>query len=94
MRVDLQRLEDQALEPWLGDIVAAARADGFDVAPDSHNVTFTKPGHQPVVVQRSSSGPPADMLQRQGLLEQLQECGLPVETTRRGFLIPKQRLVE
>src|SRR5439155_26303706 len=54
VHADLQRLEDQALEPWMRDIVGAARADGFDVVPDSHNVTFAKPGHQPVMVQRSS----------------------------------------
>lgn len=94
VRADLQRLEDQALEPWLHDIVGAARGDGFGVVPDPQNVTFAKPGHQPVVAQRSSPGPPVDMLQRQGLLERLQECGLPVETTARGFLIPKQQLIE
>lgn len=94
MRADLQRLEDQALEDWLRDIAPAARLDGFNVAPGPGNVTFTKPGHEPVVVQRSTPGPPADLLQRQQLLERLQQQGLRVATTPRGFLIPARGFAE
>ena len=94
VRDDLQRLEDQALELWLRDIASAARADGFEVLAGPGEITFAKPGHQPVVVQRSSPGPPVDMLQREDLLQQLKACGLPVATTRRGYLIPARQVVD
>jgi len=40
--------------------------------------------------QATAAAPPADRLQRQKLLEELAEEGLPVKRTPRGFLQPIQ----
>jgi schlafen family protein len=87
IRADIDRLEAATWEGWLRDIVPAAVAGGFDVEREGEWVVFRKGDGRPLKIQATSVGPPADMLQRQRLLEQLGEMGLPVRTNPKGFLV-------
>jgi hypothetical protein len=88
LRADLQRLEAASLDHWVSDIVLCAIKNGFNVAQDGDTLTFRKGAKDHLTVQTTASAPPADALQRQQVLEWLEERGLPVRTTPRGFLQP------
>lgn len=88
LRVDLQRLEAASLEDWVSDIVLGAIKSGFNVARNGDSLTFRKGANDQLTVQATAPAPPADALQRQQVLEWLEERGLPVRTTPRGFLQP------
>jgi hypothetical protein len=93
IRADIDRLKVATWEEWLRDIALAAAEDGFNIERDGEWVVFRKEGNPPLRVKASSVGPPADMLQRQRLLEQLGDMGLPVHANSRGFLVLGESVV-
>jgi hypothetical protein len=90
LRADLRRLEAANLETWVSDIVLAAAKNGFHVRQVRDSLTFQKGDVEPIKIQATTPGPPADLLHRQKLLEWLAERGLPVRTNAKGFLEPVQ----
>lgn len=88
LRADVERLEAANWEEWVSDIVLAAIRNGFRVERDGDRITFKRGNSEPLVVQATAPAPPADLLLRQQLLEQLEELGLPVSKTARGMLQP------
>ncbi len=88
LRADVERLEAANWEGWVSDIVLAAIRNGFHVERDGDRIEFKRGDSEPLVVQATAPAPPADLLLRQQLLEQLEERGLPVKKTPRGMLQP------
>lgn len=88
LRADLQRLEAASLEHWVSDIVLCAIKNGFNVDQGNESLTFRRGDKDHLTVQAIAPAPPADALLRQQVLEWLEERGLPVRTTPRGFLQP------
>lgn len=90
LREEVEHLKANAFPDWLVDTVEVAAKNGFHVVQEGDSISFTKKGMEPIVVQATAAAPPADRLQRQKLLEELAEEGLPVKRTPRGFLQPIQ----
>lgn len=86
VRADVDRLALAAWENWLQDIVAATQAEGFLVERDRGFVVFRRGDNATVRVQAAQAPPPADLVQRQRLLERLADLGLKVHTNPKGFL--------
>lgn len=90
LRADIERLEAANLEGWVSDIVLAAARNGFHVRQDRDSLIFRKGDAEPITIQATTPGPPADLLHRQQLLEWLADQGLPVRKNVKGFLEPLQ----
>jgi hypothetical protein len=70
-----------------GDIVLAAKRQGFTVNPTQRDISFTSPSGE-VVTAPLHGAEVAQPLHRQELLKQLARLGLRTRTTTRGFVIP------
>lgn len=90
LKADIERLEAANLEGWVSDIVLAAARNGFHVRQDRDRLIFRKGDAEPIAIQATTPGPPADLLRRQQLLEWLADWGLPVRKNVKGFLEPIQ----
>ncbi len=88
LRADIEKLRADNLEGWVSDIVLVAARNGFHVQQGGDRLTFEKGNAEPITVQVTTPGPPADLLHRQQLLERLADRGLPVRTNVKGFLEP------
>jgi hypothetical protein len=86
---DVQLRGAERGESWMSDIVFAAVKAGFNVERNGDSVTFRRGDVGPLVAAATAAAPPADVLQRQILLEGLAELGLPVQRTVRGLLRPE-----
>lgn len=87
LAAETAKVHDAMLPAWISDIPAAARAAGFEVAHGPGEVSFVH-GDFAITVPTATVGPPADVGQRQRLLERLADAGLPVVEASRGFLQP------
>jgi hypothetical protein len=89
MRRELDQFHDASVPAFLSGIPEAARSAGFSVAYVGNDVLFEREGEGPVSVSRETLGPPADLSQRNHVLQQLSERGLPVQRLSSGFLAPR-----
>jgi Putative DNA-binding domain len=88
LKAEVEELQTDKLESWVSDIVLCAVRSGFDVEAEADRLIFKKSGNGSIAVQATAPGPPADLLMRQQLVEDLADLGLPVRKNAKGFLEP------
>jgi len=83
-----EQLEVGSWNPWIRDVVIAARDAGYEVLRDAEQVAFLRPGEDPIRIQHASHSDAIDALQRQSLLGILsaQPNPVPIQTQDDGTL--------
>jgi hypothetical protein len=88
VKSDLHALKEASVPDWLRSVTEKATDAGITCEMRGRSMVFTGPGRRTVVISAEAGGPLLDNLQRQRLLEQLGQLGLPTHTTPGGWLSP------
>ena len=88
VRTELRELKDASVPDWLRYVSSKAAEAGIACELRGRSAVFTNASGRSVVVSAAPGGPLLDNLQRQRLLEQLIDLGLPAHAGPGGWLVP------